>query len=169
VDTLIGTFIPAFQPRAKVKEVDHPKFYFFDAGVARATAGLLDEIPDKDWLGFSFETMILHELRLRNHISNQDRKIMYYKVQSGREVDFVIEIKKGSLRSIPEVLLIETKYSKTWKNEWEKEIRELSESPKLKVKKAYGIYCGNESLQRDNITILPVQMFLQQLHEGKIF
>lgn len=168
-DTLIGTFIQAFQPRAKVKELDHPKFYFFDSGVARATANFLDETPDKEWLGYSFETMILHELRMRNHISHQDRKIMYYKVQSGREVDFVIEIKKGSLRSIPEVILLETKYSKTWKPEWEKEINELANSPKLKVKAAYGIYCGTDILKRDQITVLPVQIFLQKLHEGKIF
>lgn len=168
-DTLVGTFIQAFQPRAKVKELDHPKFYFFDAGVARATANFLDETPDKDWLGYSFETMVLHELRIRNHISNQDRKIMYYKVQSGREVDFVIEMKKGSLRSIPEVILLEVKYSKTWKREWENEIIELSSSPKLKVRKAYGVYCGSEILKRDQITVLPIQIFLQELHEGLIF
>jgi predicted AAA+ superfamily ATPase len=169
IDTLIGSFVPAFQPRAKVKELDHPKFYFFDSGVARATAGLLDETIDKDWLGFSFETMILHELKVRNHVSGQERKIMYYKVQSGREVDFVVEIKKGSLRSIPEVILIEVKYSKVWKIEWEKEVVDLSNSSKLKVKQAYGVYCGDEIFKKEHILILPIENFLSLLHKGKIF
>jgi predicted AAA+ superfamily ATPase len=169
VDTLIGCFVPAFQPRAKVKEVEHPKFYFFDSGVARATAGLLDESPDKDWLGYAFETMILHELRLRNHISDQEKKIMYYKVHSGREIDFVVETKKGSLRSIPEVILIESKYSNTWKKDWESEIIELAASPKIKVKKAFGVYCGSEVLQRGLITVLPVKVFLSKLYSNEIF
>ena len=34
-DTLIGAFLPAWQPRLKVKETGHPKFYFFDTGVFR--------------------------------------------------------------------------------------------------------------------------------------
>lgn len=169
IDTLIGYQIPAFQPRAKVKELSHPKFYFFDSGVARALAGLLDEVPDKDWLGYSFETMILHELRLYNHLSGQDRRISYYKVQSGREIDFVIELKKAGLRSTPEVILLEIKYSEKWKSEWEKEIRDLMSSDKLKVKKAYGIYCGKESLKKDHIEILPVAKFLKDLHSGKVF
>jgi predicted AAA+ superfamily ATPase len=35
-DTLIGTFLPAWRARAKVKEIAHPKFFFFDPGVVRA-------------------------------------------------------------------------------------------------------------------------------------
>ena len=38
-DTLIGAWLPAWRPRAKVKETSHPKFYLFDCGVARALAG----------------------------------------------------------------------------------------------------------------------------------
>ncbi|RME21447.1 MAG: ATP-binding protein, partial [Deltaproteobacteria bacterium] len=33
VDTLVGTWLPAWNPRLKVKEVSKPKFYFFDPGV----------------------------------------------------------------------------------------------------------------------------------------
>lgn len=43
VDTLIGTWLPAWRPRAKVKEVGHPNFYFFDTGAVRALAGRLRE------------------------------------------------------------------------------------------------------------------------------
>ena len=36
IDTLIAFWLPAWQSRAKVKEVASPKFYLFDPGVARA-------------------------------------------------------------------------------------------------------------------------------------
>src|SRR5579872_7205516 len=41
VDTLLGFWLPAWIPRAKVKETSHPKFYFFDCGVVRAIMGTL--------------------------------------------------------------------------------------------------------------------------------
>lgn len=42
-DTLIGAWLPAWRPRAKVKEVSHPKFYLFDTGVVRALSRCLRE------------------------------------------------------------------------------------------------------------------------------
>src|SRR3990167_145614 len=36
VDTMLGSWLPAWRPRARVKEIGHPKFYFFDTGVVRA-------------------------------------------------------------------------------------------------------------------------------------
>jgi predicted AAA+ superfamily ATPase len=59
-DTLIGHFLTAWQPRLKVREKAHPKFYWFDPGVARAAAGLLYDPPDKSWKGFALETLIFH-------------------------------------------------------------------------------------------------------------
>jgi hypothetical protein len=38
-DTLLSVFLPAYRFQAKVREVAHPKFYWFEPGVARA-AGL---------------------------------------------------------------------------------------------------------------------------------
>jgi len=60
-DTLLVHFLPAYLPRAKVREQIHPEFFWFDPGVARA-AGLLFDPVDRIWKGSSLETMILHEL-----------------------------------------------------------------------------------------------------------
>jgi predicted AAA+ superfamily ATPase len=62
VDTLLGNWLPAWLPRAKVKEVSHPKFYFFDCGVLRATQKLLRDDPSNEERGFLFETLIFNEL-----------------------------------------------------------------------------------------------------------
>ncbi|MGK5089026.1 AAA family ATPase, partial [Bdellovibrionota bacterium FG-2] len=63
IDTLIGYRLPAYQPGLKTKEVAHPKFYFFDPGVARAAAGLVREPLDRSQLGFQLETFLLNEVR----------------------------------------------------------------------------------------------------------
>src|SRR5712692_1854330 len=63
VDTLIGAWLPAWRPRAKVKEVQHPKFYFFDTGVVRALSGRLHEPLTDAERGPLLETYLLHELR----------------------------------------------------------------------------------------------------------
>lgn len=59
VDTLLGTWLPAWQPRAKVREVAHPKFYLFDPGVARAAASRLRQPIDDVERGTLLETWIL--------------------------------------------------------------------------------------------------------------
>jgi len=39
VDTLVGVWLPAWRPRAKIKELAHPKFYFFDPGTVGTLGG----------------------------------------------------------------------------------------------------------------------------------
>ena len=56
VDTLIGVWLPAWRPRARVKEVGHPKFYFFDTGDVRALAGRLREPLERAERGPLLET-----------------------------------------------------------------------------------------------------------------
>jgi predicted AAA+ superfamily ATPase len=169
VDTLLGHYLPAFQAKAKIKEQSHPKFYWFDPGVARAAAGLMDDPVDKEWLGCALETLIFHELRARNHFAGQDRRFFYYRLQSGNEIDFVIETRRGTLSRKPEVILIEVKNSKKWDPRWERPMLELKESEKVSVNQMIGVYRGDETLKRNGIQIFPVEEFLGRLHGGDIF
>ena len=88
-DTLLGHFLPAFRPSVKVREQAHPKFYWFDAGVARAAAGLLNDQVDSIWRGYSLETLIFHELRVYAHVSGKDRRIFFYRTGGGSEIDLL--------------------------------------------------------------------------------
>lgn len=65
-DTLIGAWLPAWRPRAKVKEVAHPKFYLFDTGVVRALSRRLREPLDSAERGALLETLVFHELRAQS-------------------------------------------------------------------------------------------------------
>ena len=60
-DTLLGHFLPAYRPNLKVREQTHPKFYWFDPGVARAAAGLVFDPVDRLWMGIALENLIYHE------------------------------------------------------------------------------------------------------------
>ncbi len=168
-DTLVGFRLPAYQPRAKVREASHPKFYWFDSGVARACANLLTREPDSNWMGAALETYLFHELRVYNHIHQRLRPLYYYSVPSGLEVDFIIELEHGTRSKKAEVILIELKLSKKWDRNWNKAMLSLKESGGVTVAKMFGVYCGHERLTFDEIQVLPIEVFLSELYENKIF
>lgn len=168
-DTLVGFRLPSYQPQAKVREASHPKFYWLDSGVARACAGLLSSEPDSAWKGVSLETWIYHELRVYNQVSQKRKHLAYYRVPSGLEVDFVIELERGLKTRKSRVILLEVKLSKKWDRSWNKAMLNLIETGKVEVERSIGIYCGTERLQFGNIEVLPVEMFLTELFAGKVF
>lgn len=168
-DTLIGHFLPAFRPEVKVREQVHPKFYWFDSGVARGAAGLLYEPADALWLGRSLETFLFQELRVYNHTRSKNRPLYFYRTGSGVEIDFIIETRKRTMTSKTHLIAIEVKYSKRWKPGWEKPMKELASQGKIVVEKMIGVYCGKDSYHFDGVDVLPVSSFLKQLFEGKIF
>ncbi len=168
-DTLIGTRLTPYRPGALVKEISHPKFYFFDAGVARGAANLLNEPFDAVARGFALETLLLGELRAYNHYAGKGRGLYYYHSEGGLEVDFIVELRRKTLQRPAEVLCIEVKSSTKWDARWCKPIRALAQRKALKVAKGIGVYLGKERLSYDGFEVWPLELFLQQLHEGAIF
>ncbi len=168
-DTLLGHFLPSYRPQAKVREQTHPKFYWFDSGVARAAAGLLFDPVDREWKGLALETLIFHELRVYNQSRNLNRGIFYYRTASGVEIDFVIETMKRQSSSPPHVVCIEVKLAEKWDRKWEGPMRSLSKESKVKVDKIIGIYCGNRSYRFKDCDVMTLELFLTSLHEGRIF
>jgi uncharacterized protein len=168
-DTLLGEFLPAYRPNIKVREQTHPKFFWFDSGIARAAAGLLHEPSDRLWLGTALETLILHELKFYNQLIERYASIFYYKTSSGSEIDFIIETRKRRLNIKPQVVCIEVKLSEKWNRKWEKAIRSLNESNNIEVVKMIGIYTGKTEYNFDEFEVLPVTTFFKKLFNGEIF
>jgi len=171
VDTLLGHFLCAYRPRVKVREVAHPKFYWFDSGIARAAAGLLFDPADRQWLGMALETLVYHELRVYNQAANRHRPIFYYRTPAGVEIDFVIETSKRRQDTSAHVVCIETKLAANWRREYEKPMRILSDAGgnRVVVDRMIGVYTGTRSYEFDGISVLPLDRFLAQLHAGEIF
>lgn len=168
-DTLLGRFLPAYRPQVKVREQSHPKFYWFDPGVARAAAGLLFDPLERVWKGTALETLILHELNVYNKTQNKNRNIAFYRTASGSEIDFVIETKKRQFTSKAHVVCIEVKMAETWDRKWEQTMRSLNESDQIKVDNMIGIYTGKRIYHFDGVNVLPVEDFFKQLYNGEIF
>jgi uncharacterized protein len=159
VDTLIGTWLPAHRPRARVKETAHPKFYFFDPGVARSLAGRNREPLDRAERGPLFETYVLHELRAFLHDNNAGGELAYWRTASGSEVDFIWS--RGSKR-----VAIEVKASERWRTEDGRALKELARA--LDLERCVAVYEGARALKDDEIDVLPLKTFLRELIAGKI-
>ncbi|NIM18386.1 MAG: AAA family ATPase [Candidatus Aminicenantes bacterium] len=168
-DTLLGHFLPAYRPGLKVREQTHPKFYWFDPGVARSAAGLLFDPIDRIWQGMALETMIYHELRVFNHTRERNREIFFYRTANGAEIDFVIETRKRQPSSVPHIVCIEVKLAEKWNRSWERAMRSLKSSDNIEVNGMIGIYTGKRAYHFDGLDVLPVEEFLKRLYQGNIF
>ncbi|OFZ14429.1 MAG: hypothetical protein A2Z20_09320, partial [Bdellovibrionales bacterium RBG_16_40_8] len=144
IDTLIGFYLPAYQPKLKVKEVSKPKFYFFDSGVARACAGLLSHPLDNAYKGFLFETFMINQIKSYNEYSKKRRGLYFYGIAGGNEIDLIIETRKGGQSSSTELIAIEFKLGGRWKNEWRRGLSVLSEHKPYKIIKKYIVYTGEK-------------------------
>ena len=154
VDTLVGAWLPAWQPRLKVRETAHPKFYLFDPGVARAASGLLRAPLHESERGAALETWILHEVRA--HLAHADLGggLAYYRTPSRVEVDVIWT---GSDHSVG----IEVKAASRWRPDDGFGLRELHE--RGVIQRAIGVYRGEHAQKDGPITVLPVGEFLAQL------
>jgi predicted AAA+ superfamily ATPase len=156
VDTLIGVWLPAWQPRLKVREVVHPKFYFFDPGVVRAVANRLrGSLRDSD-KGALLETWVLHELRAHMQIAQCGGELSWYRTGAGVEVDFIWTGADGSVG-------IEVKASERWRTEAGDPLRELLRRDA--IRRAVVVYLGDRSLVDDGVQVLPARTWATSLAE----
>lgn len=158
-DTLLASWLPAWRPRAKIKEVAHPKFYLFDCGVARALAGRLREPLDDAERGGLLETLVFHELRARIAYSQCGGHLAYYRTPSGTEIDFVWT---RAARSVG----IEVKASRRWRQEDGAALADMLRAGTLK--RGIGVYLGDVPLRDRGITVLPIHVFLAKLSSGDL-
>ncbi len=158
IDTLVGTWLPAWQARAKIKETQHPKFYFFDPGVVRTITSSIRDPLDSTEKGFLLETYLLHELRSAIEYQFLGGELSYWR-SGNRELDFVWKRGKASVG-------IEVKSSDRWRSEYSSVANELVE--RKIIGRAFGVYLGGEELVDGSIRIMPLTRFLTQLSAGKI-
>jgi predicted AAA+ superfamily ATPase len=158
-DTLLGAWLPAWRPRAKVKEVAHPKFYLFDCGVARALAHRLREPLDAAERGALLETLVFHELRAHLAYAATGGELAYYRTPSGTEVDFLWTRAKAAVG-------IEVKASERWRPEFARALNDLHAAGA--IRRAYGVYLGDRTLQDGAVRVLPIAAFLRELAGGRV-
>ncbi len=159
-DTLIGFHLNAWQPRAKVKEVGHPKFYFFDSGIVRVLSGKLRSTMENIDRGNLFETYLLHEIRAYIQYKKLGGELFYWRTTSGTEIDLIWNRDQDSIA-------FEFKTSSEWKPDYLKGFKSFSEARPLK--RAIGVYLGEKSLKADAVEVYPIRNFLEKLWSDQIF
>jgi uncharacterized protein len=158
VDTLIGHWLPAYRPRAKVKEVALPKFYWFDAGVLQASAGAFDQPLPADWEAILLEHLVLHEIRSYLHYARVKGSLGYWSTPSGSEVDFVWW--RGS-----DVSLVEVNHGREYRRDFRNGIASFLEGRRAR---STIVYRGSTELEVEGTRVLPLELFLRRLHAGEI-
>jgi predicted AAA+ superfamily ATPase len=107
-DTFVGVFLDCYHRSVRVRQIQSPKFYFFDTGVLRAlTLSLNHELnPGNFYYGKMFETFVIMEFFKLNSYLKKDYKLSYLKTHEGAEIDLIVENSNGK------VWLLEIKSSK---------------------------------------------------------
>jgi len=157
-DTLLGDWLPAYRPRAKVKEIAQPKFYWFDAGVLHAAAGGFDQPLPADWSGVLLEHLVLHEIRSYMHYAGVRGSLGYWGTPSGSEVDFVWWHGRR-------MVAIEVKSGRAYRREFRNGIKALLAGV---TATSYIVYRGDAELDVEGTRVLPLETFLRRLHDGEI-
>ena len=158
-DTMIGFAVPPYTKTKKRKAVETERFYYFDVGLVRFLLGLRDIVDTQTEYGKLFETYIAEELSAYLDYNKRKEKLSYWRTrQSSFEVDFVIG----------DDVAIETKTTKLVNEN--KDLRGLRALQEEGIFKKY-IVVSRDSISRtteDGITLLPWNLFLDWLWDGKI-
>ncbi|MFN7904682.1 MAG: ATP-binding protein [Pseudobdellovibrionaceae bacterium] len=168
IDTLVGRKVEAYPTLIFPKQMRHSKFYFFDSGIAWAATGQsFKEIPT-EYKGFQFESLILNEVLTYLEVSRKKYRIFHFSVSQKGDVDFLIQRKKKSFNSAEELISLEVKASRLWKNGSEKLSMELKSALPKTIARSLAVYLGQQRLTKGSLEIFPIQEFVESLWSGEL-
>ena len=159
VDSMHGDWLPSFQSRPKRRVTRMPKFYFSDVGVVNVLARRNQIERESASFGHAFENWVFHELQTFADYSKLREPLSYWKLSSGREVDFVV----GNMR-----VAIEAKATRRPSTRHFKGLRELVEDHPEVERRI--LVCSEDTsfLTDDGIEVLSESDFVKRLWEGEL-
>lgn len=161
VDTLLGSWLPPWKLKRATKQVAHPKFYLFDAGVARALSGRLPYPPSQEEQGPLMGTFILNEISAYLAYTGRRYPLYFWRSYDGVEVDFFCETAEG-------FAAIEVKAARRWDRRFARGLNRLRDELGRGRVACYGVcFCPREA-EADGIRIMPAADFLRRLWNGGI-
>ena len=161
IDSLLGHWLAPWKLKRATKQVAHPKFYLFDAGVARALSGRLPYPPSPEETGPLLETLLLQEVRAFIGYGKLRYDLHFWRNYDGIEVDLLCETAEG-------FVAVEIKTAKNWQRRFSGGLRRLREELAPRPVRTFGVYLGERRALLDDVLVLPVTEFLRMLWNGDI-
>ena len=159
VDTLMGTWLPAYRRRAKRRTVKSSKFYFADVGIVNRLARRGTVIPGSEQYGKAFENWVHHELAAYLSYRDVDAKLTFWRLTSQTEVDFLLDDLS---------IAIEAKSSENIVSQHLKGLRSIAvEYPEI-GKRIVVCRERRARLTEDGILILSAEQFAERLWAGEL-
>ena len=158
-DLLLGFRLNVFTRRAKRELASHPKFYYFDTGVFRASrpSGPLDSVAEID--GAALEGLVAQHLRAWCAYSSDPHELYYWQTRSQVEIDFIIYGPSG-------IHAIEVKNSTRVRPEDLRALKSFGED--YPQSQRYLLYRGKDRIKRDDVLCIPCEEFLLALTPNHI-
>jgi predicted AAA+ superfamily ATPase len=156
-DTLMGYILHPLKSTSKRRCISSGKFYFFDIGVLNSIVGRKSISPKTKEFGLLFEHLIFLELKAYIDYFSPEAKLCFWRIDEENEVDFVVN----------ENIAIEIKASELVNEKHLKGIEKFSRGNSVKRK----IVVSLDKMQRKigDVEVLPFDIFLKKLWDGKIF
>ncbi len=158
VDTLVGSFLPAYTKKMKRRTIQSPKFYSHDVGIVNFLSHRKNLEFGSEAFGKAFENWIFHELSCFRLYKDPTSFLSYWKLTTQAEVDFVINDME---------IAIEAKSSKKITSEHLRGLRQLKlDFPKIKKRL---VVCNEPYIRMtdDGIQIFPFKEFISWLWSHK--
>jgi predicted AAA+ superfamily ATPase len=161
-DTLLASLLPAFEPRLRVRERRHPKFYWVDPGLVRAAKRHHGPVAAEE-RGALLEGWLFTLLRAHNEQADLFEEASYWAPLQAHqtEVDFL-------LRRGREYLAIEIKAQSQFSHTLVSGLRAIGELPK--VVRRLLVYLGDRRLRTDDgVEVWPLETFLDAVAGEKLW
>lgn len=157
-DLLLSIRLNVFTHRSQRELTQHPKFYFFDAGIFRALRKLGPGDSHNEVDGTALEGLVFQHLRAWIHYTKGRHDLYFWRTKSGLEVDFIIygedsfwaiEVKNNHVISPEDVRGLQ---------------HFIEDYPNAKP---LLLYRGSTRLEYKNILCMPVEQFLRELEPNQ--
>lgn len=92
-DTLVGFYLYPYARSHRSRLIAHPKFYFFDRGIATSLRGELSRelVEGSKSYGDAFEHWLLIEIKSILDYRERETKMSFFRTSDGAEVDLILE------------------------------------------------------------------------------
>ncbi|MBN2551175.1 MAG: ATP-binding protein [Spirochaetales bacterium] len=157
-DTLIGSFVPAFNKRGRRRIIEAHKFYFFDVGIVSALVRRGPVTPGSELFGRCLEHFVYMELKAHSLYSGLFYPINYWRTASGQEVDFILNDGEVS---------VEVKATENAQTHHLRGLRAFAEEHRPRQSLLVSLD-PHPRKTAAGIRILPVHHFLHELWENRI-